>query len=299
MEDGYGYPFYLERKEIELTVHNPQEGYCITIDQNYIPQNDVHTFRRIDIHNNGQSKYKVDADIFFEMLLGQATGTGLKVDFELRDTDYKVVDSYTFSFFKPVGQNLHAKKYINQSYVSHGNAWSIKGYKLDDEEIINFAESDFTYTLTRDRRLDLSMMYLNYEKGYTLYHNDYSNFMYIYDPENYYQYFDHDDEGFIIPIEWEQENNKILMYTKNLYVNPNTLEMSPEPRYGFEPTSEFYVPVGREMCLDNEFNYIRLNQITLGRDMIYLDTLEYIDLEESFIGLCGSSTYCVSGGIKE
>lgn len=297
--DGYGYPQYFEDVDIPVLIFNPIEGYHLDVDQNFVPKKEEHSLSTITIHNDGSNSQIRNIRICYSMLLPYDYGTEMMLDFVLYSNDGEVVQSNSIHVKKSKIHVVFAKANLNKRVEYKGYAWSIKDRKVVDGESFDFSKSRFNCSIEKDRSLDLSDVLLYYENGYTLTGRHDTAYMYVYDPNNYYVNFVHDDDGITVPIRFEQDGNNITFYTRSLYYDPKTLEMSPTFIQGYTPTDKFYVKSGRESCIDNEFNFIRLDQFNLSREYFFLDALNYIEPSSNYTGLCGNSSYCISGGIKE
>lgn len=85
-------------------------------------------------------------------------------------------------------------------------------------------------------------------------------------------------------------------YSNKFYVNPETLQMSYEPRENFSLVEHFYLPRGKSEKFDG---YIfTLNILNAGYTKTTLKYDISFNVGHSLIGDCINSDYCVIGGVR-
>ena len=298
--DGYGYPYEIAPTYIPIRVVNPRDGYYIVIEQRHY-YNGEHKTTTIYINGNGTGEQIIDGLLSYDIALGSPNGANIEFEFKLYNPNNTCLLNYYYHMVRPSQKTIKSSEYVGQTYHIDGYTFTIKDYDLITYEEVDFKNSSFTYYIDEDRSLNISEISLNYKSAYTLHNLDDNNYLFIYDPDKHFSNF-RNYYGFIrIPIYAYQSQDKkhINVGMKIMYYDPVTLDMSEKQLSGYEPTDKFYVKRGDEEYFASSHNHLTLYWILLSRIAIDINTLHFETFEENFVGLCGSSTYCISGGIKE
>ena len=93
------------------------------------------------------------------------------------------------------------------------------------------------------------------------------------------------------------ESEVTIYLNEQMYVKPDTLEMSKTKLNGMVPTTELFVPVGKEELLTTDD--FRLVITNAGYSEATINIPLNFFYSKKVIGQCFDSEYCISGGIRE
>ena len=227
------------------------------------------------------------------------TNNGLTFKFEILDASTRtVIKNYSTSIVPPLNSYINAS--ILKSGVYKTKGLGFKGEEIQFKTIIE--EYDFT-NITNYMYADYYYR-LPFEEASFTYNSD---FLFTFDGaylsfiDNYmlFPYLQHDEDGVIdLPLTFIRSGNRMIPRLKNmLYVNKKTLQLSDTYRSGFVQTTDFYLPINGRQLFDGSRLYFDF--ISIGANRISTSFSLSYDASKTYVGLCGDSEYCVSGGIKQ
>ncbi len=223
---------------------------------------------------------------------------GMYVSFSLFSKSLETAQYSANFFFYPYSSgNYHCMDYIDSYLTFKPTQFSFQGTigvsvtseRLNFSGYVNYFIVD-NYLNLPLAQFDFTWIYsgaLSYTKAY----------MKFYDGDNIFKYLPHTIGYVEVPITLSKNSNKIsLNFAKTMYVFPKTLEMSLDPLPGFKETNDFYLPVNKKdqvALIDFSFYFEGFG----GSKSNYHFAINY-DCDQSLLGPCHSSDYCVVGGIR-
>ena len=223
------------------------------------------------------------------------TTNGLEIRFEIMNTSYTVIKSFSSSFYPPrnglvSASTLKGAIYTSNSLGFYGNGEQMKELKeiYDFRNIGDYIDNDYYY------RLDIS-------KNNFLYPNDltfsYKSAKLRFNDSGYvFPYYTHQNNDDVeIPLKLTRDGNCIsFAFDRTFYVNRRTLEVSDVYQSGWVMTPHFYLPVNGRKKLNGKTMYFELNE--LGYDKISTIIPLRYELDRTIIGVCTDGDFCVVGG---
>ena len=105
----------------------------------------------------------------------------------------------------------------------------------------------------------------------------------------------YDPETKYVTLEMIFEDGLINWKPKNLFVNPNTLEICETQIYDFIPTNTFFFPLGTFGIFEVMNFTLLVNDLGLSKSKIKMDVEFYPT--NTLIGDCSNSEFCIVGGV--
>lgn len=237
----------------------------------------------------------IQYDLTFKLPLHDALyGDGINVRILFMDYDKNIHQEYMFNLSPIKPERIDPKDYMNEYYELHDiiidpdyypHSFSERFMFLNFPDYINV---DYYYRLHID---DLSMMYASMydyvnQTGYIRFYDYYRIFPYLDNNEDV-PYFD-------IPIVAKMVNNLVKFeFSRQMFVNSQTLQMSFRPIKGFVKTRYFYFPLNKSEQLIDQIFTLHFDSFGYGKTSFSWD-MRYLT-NRTLIGDCSNSEYCVKG----
>lgn len=242
----------------------------------------------------------ISRKIFFTYTLqfkNKLKSTGLKLHFYFgNENDY--IWSKSLTIYPKKKESINAKYYKKNNYLINGTLLGEgKGWILPD--IYNFTNTIDFITTNKDNSLDVSEISFHHSPQINKMDKNNDCYLIINDIYNIYQSIDKSDDQLIkLPVKILSSNNECrFSFVNNMFVNPNTLEMSFKEQIGFITTDKFYVPLMSSDKFEDTEIYLQLNNIGPNETTITIP-LNFIK-GNNLIGNCFDSTYCIEGEVKK
>lgn len=222
---------------------------------------------------------------------------GMIISFHIYTYDKQEILSRSFQIYPIKEVSINPYDYKENGYYNDCIACSCLDnqlYGYNEEFRFDYYENYFlddTYY-----KLDLSQFDFNY--SYRLSAPTYKSANMII--EGYKEYFPnlfYKSNKALIPLVLSLKDGKIHMDFRNLYVEPNLLQMSLSPKDGFLSTSNFYMPVNHIFDLEGmkisfEIKDFGVNKTDLSWSLDYSPN-------SHLIGKCKDSRYCVTSEVEK
>lgn len=215
---------------------------------------------------------------------------GITVRFGLYDTSKR-------AYVNCIDSHLSGKKSqnINVDEIDGDLTYEPCLYISEDKliETFNFSNLSHTLDLSNYYKLDLSSLSFYYD-FYKEFEVDelYIEFL---DSENLFPYLEEESGYKRIPLYIKEDNHNLSFVFKNLYVKPDTLEMSVVNREGFTPTNYFFLPKNKINKLQG-FKFT-LRMVNGGVSNITFSYEVEVGINALLLGPCSESMFCVVSGV--
>ena len=225
------------------------------------------------------------------------TNDGLEIRFEILNSSYSIIKSYSAPFYPPSNSQKSASTLKNNLYTSNSLGFYGDGIQMNElketfdfRTIGDYIDNDYYY------RLDIARNYFLYPNNFTL--TCKSAKLRFNDDENIFSSYTHTNNGDIeIPLYLYNSGERICFgFNKTFYVNKRTLEISDTYHSGWITTPSFYLPVNGRKKFNGRTIYFELNE--LGFDKISTVIPLRYELDRAIVGACSDSDYCVVGGSR-
>ena len=223
------------------------------------------------------------------------TTNGLEIRFEIMNTSYTILKSYSSNFYPPRNSQVSASTLKSAIYTSNS-----LGFYGDGEEMCEFKEI-FDFRPIGDY-IDNDFYYrLDIAKNYFLFPNNYglvckSAKLRFNDSGYIFPYLTHQSNDDIeIPLYLYKSGDQVhFAFNQSFYVNKRTLEISDTYQPGWVVTDSFYLPVNGRKKFSGKIIYFEINEI--GYDRISTTIPLRYELDRTIIGICTDGDFCVVGG---
>ena len=219
---------------------------------------------------------------------------GLSITIDFLNSVDEVIHSFSFKIRPVSPKNINPKSYINDYFINEDIVVDPDNYSKTKDEKIRFDSTLDYFNVDNYYLLSLIDTEITYECGLPfpgcVAHLHFVDYMKV------FPYLDNDNviPSFDIPLNTIKTKNGIrFSFPLNLYVNPQTLDMSLKALPGFMSTYNFYLPKNRcEELLDQTFTIV-VSDFGHGKTSFSWD-IKYTN-NHRLIGGCSSSDYCVVG----
>ena len=230
---------------------------------------------------------------------GKLNNDGLRIVFSTENSTGGEKNSKTIRLYPTANETIYSYQYVNTAYVVDERIFKIESESIKSRESVRF-ENTIDY-LTNDayNAIDISEVTFTYNEGYNLVNKGVNKYLKILDLDYVYPNLTRDVNNYInIPLECVQNGKDISMKYKNhFYYNPSTLDMSFTSKSGYVETDKFYIPKGKLKILENAT--FAVDMPSFGRSGFNIVIPLNFVKDRNYFGLCGDSSHCIIGGIKE
>lgn len=222
------------------------------------------------------------------------TDRGLSIAIDFMDSGSTALQTIAFNIRPIKPTTINPKQYIDDYFVNEDIVVDPDNYSQFKDEKIRFDRTYDYFNVDSYYKLDLNDALITYECTLPcptcIAHLHFTDFLRI------FPYLDSDDAvpNVEIPLRVIQKKTGVCFaFPSNMYVKPQTLEMSLIAKPGFTETSHFYLPKNRcEELMDQVFTIVAEEfgyaKTSFSWDMRYTNA-------NRLIGDCSNSDYCVIG----
>lgn len=224
----------------------------------------------------------------------KVTGDGLKFEFTCSDsvgsvTRSKVIYPYT-------KQTINALTYKNSVCIFTGSFLKLEETDLKNWESFGFTDYNEFLSKKKNNTIDFSTAKMQFCEFYDFIYSECE--YHIKDYNNVYPNLPKENDEVVLKMNCVQNDREIAFeLNDNLYVNPNTLEMSATKLPNYVATNELHIPMGKEKILEENDSYILIKEAGYSAVDIVLPFSYYFN--KNLLGLCYNSEYCVQGGVRQ
>ena len=224
----------------------------------------------------------------------QLTGNGLRFEYEISYRSVSFSSSGVLYPFNKLVVNVF--QYRNEIYRVHNRFIKLHTKVVVDTESYDFRNLNEYLSKKTNNAIDFSSIKFLYQHDYDF---SYTKAVYrIKDYKNVYPYLRHVDDEAEIAISCVKNKNTIsIQIVEDLYVNPETLDMSYYQAPNYVPTGELFIPLGKQELLQQNDSYILIEEAGYSAIDLLIPFTYYFN--KKMIGLCYESDYCIEGGVKE
>ena len=240
------------------------------------------------------SKFNETMFSIYLQIKNRVKASGLKVEFEYQCGSYNATTSGVI--YPTVSDDVSITNHKDSPIVFDGVL-----FRVEDNEIKTSEQFDFTDTI--DYISVKNSNKINFSEIKFLYSDDLEFKAekveyHIKDYKNIYPSFKKIGNEVIIGLNYTVNGNEVSFYVDDkLYVNENSLEMSPTNLPEYRRTSDFYIPLGKEELFIEDESYILIRKAGYSENNIYIPLTFFYN--NKYLGECYQSDYCISGGIRE
>lgn len=227
------------------------------------------------------------------------TTSGLKCIFQLLDaSSSSVYLSSTFTIYP-----IKSEHYNPLDYISSGLSLSPTSFCFSGSKVVTYAEkynfSSFLDYFLIDQYYRLIIDQYNFTYSFFKTIKLKSATLFLPSPAMCFSSLPTNDDGDVeIPLAVSLVNGKMqFSFNQDMYVNPKTLDMAFEPLTGYVKTSYFYFPKNHLVDILNQTFVFSI--LDVGDNLSCFSWNTYFLSEQSLLGPCNSSDYCVVGGIVQ
>lgn len=229
------------------------------------------------------------------------SNSGLRLVFSLINKKDECVWTSTVLLYPSVNDSIISTSYKYNPYVINNRTFKLEsdGSVSHTSEYYQFLNTVESISIKDDYSINLEEISFTYCNGEKLINKDEDMYLVFDDKDHSFTSIDCDINGKVkIPLKAVQNGNEITFDYKNkMYVNPSSLEMSLEPKFGFEETDNFYISPNKQPQISS--NSIEIYLHNFGRNNIDVHIPLNAAFSNSFIGSCYDSDFCIDGGIKK
>lgn len=224
----------------------------------------------------------------------QLTGNGLRFEYDIsyRSTSFSC-SGVLYPFNKQV---VNVFQHRDGIYQIHNRYLKLQTKAVIDVESYDFRNLNEYLSKNVNNSIDFSSIKFQFLHDYDF---SYTKAVYrIKDYKGVYPYLRKVDDEVEIAISCIKNGYNISVdVVEDLYVNPETLDMSNYQAPGYVPTDELYIPLGKQELLQQNDSYILIEEAGYSAIDLMIPFTYYFN--KKMIGLCYESDYCIEGGIKE
>lgn len=221
--------------------------------------------------------------------------TGIEAKIEVLNSSGTALLTTTFSLYPIKRGIISTSTYYNKYYTVDNVVVDVDDYEDCHTERYYFKYKYNYFDEVVYHRLTLTRFCVSYEcfldfPGCTakLHFVDYNRVFPYLDSHTSTPTFD-------IPLTTYVRSGVVYFDFPNMYVNPDTLDMSLIARPGFELTKQFFLPINKmDLLLDQVFN-LQVSEFGYGKTSFSWD-IKYLT-NYYLIGDCNDSEYCVIGEV--
>lgn len=222
------------------------------------------------------------------------TGNGLRFEYEI---SYHTISFTCSGVLYPFNkQVVNVFQYRNDIYQIHNRYLMLQTKAVMDVESYDFRNLNEYLSKKTNNSIDFSSVKFSYLHDFDF---TYTSAVYrIKDYKGVYPYLRKtNDEAEITLSCIKDKHNISFVIEDDLYVNPETLEMSSYPLPNFVSTNELFIPIGKQELLQENDSYILIEEAGYSALDLMIPFSYYFN--KKMVGLCYESDYCIEGGVKE
>ena len=230
---------------------------------------------------------------------GKLNSDGLFIVFSTENTEGTEKTTKSVLLYPTNNDTIYSYQYVNSAYTISNRVFKLVTNGVRSKESVRFENTIDYLTNDSSNAIDISEVTFTYNEGYNLVNKGVNKYLKILDLDYVYPNLTRDVNNYInIPLECVQNGKDISMKYKNhFYYNPSTLDMSFTSRSGYVETDKFYIPKGKLKILENAT--FTVDMPSFGRSEFNIVIPLNFVKDRNYLGLCGDSSHCIIGGIKE
>ena len=238
----------------------------------------------------GRSSFTVEEDFGDPVRIfarGRVGTDGLRYVFTFNQT------TIAFLINPIVSVELNANAHKRDKVTFNNCCIGIYASRAISSESYDLSDTLDYVTVNENNIVDFSEVCFEYDRSDYLVYS--SSYLEVVDYEGVYSFRDQNNivRFSLTPV----VNDGKIYFRQNsqMYVNSNTLEMSPIARVGYQNTNSIYVPIGREIDFENNDLKLVIEDCGFSKSKVVIP-LNFFSTSKLF-GACHESDYCVEGGI--
>ena len=219
---------------------------------------------------------------------------GLRFEYEISYSNK--TDTISGVLYPFVAKTINALQYKDEDYVTENAFIKVESTKVVTGEKFNFDNYNEYLSKNEDNSLDFSTAKIYYLNSYDF--NYLKAEYHIKDYKDVYPNLKHENDEVVLNMDCIKNDTEIsFVINEDLYVKPDSLEMSSSKLSGYIKTDNLFVPINKQKLLEENDSYILIKEAGYSCIDIKLPFTYFFN--KKIVGPCYDSDYCISGGIRE
>ncbi|MBQ6920306.1 MAG: hypothetical protein IJQ72_00185 [Bacilli bacterium] len=220
--------------------------------------------------------------------------SGLRFEYEI--SYMRIISKLSGVLYPFVAKTINALQYKDEDYVTENAFIKVESTKVVTGEKFNFDNYNEYLSKNEDNSLDFSTAKIYYLHSYDF--NYLKAEYHIKDYKDVYPNLKHENDEVVLNVDCVKNGTEIsFVINEDLYVKPDSLEMSSSKLSGYIKTDKLFVPINKQKLLEENDSYILIKEAGYSCIDIKLPFTYFFN--KKIVGLCYNSDYCISGGIRE
>ena len=222
------------------------------------------------------------------------TGDGLRFSFSASSNQLAL--SRSGVLYPYLKKSINALQYRNSTYNAENCFLKLEKENLITDESFGFYDYNEFISKSKNNTIDFSSVKMQYLMDYDFRYEKVE--YHIKDYNNIYPNLYRENNEVVLNMNCISNNSELSFELDDeLYVNPETLEMSSTRYKKYVKTDSLYIPIGKQSLLEENDSYIIIKEAGYSANDIILPLTYYFS--KPLLGLCYNSEYCIEGGVKQ